>query len=52
MKIMDVQDFSWSPSDPIIAVFIPGLHGKDDPARVRKKSCFLEISVSQTSFSH
>ncbi|KAI5655853.1 hypothetical protein M9H77_33040 [Catharanthus roseus] len=34
MKIMDVQDFSWSPSDPIIAVFIPGLHGKDDPARV------------------
>ncbi|KAL5698724.1 Eukaryotic translation initiation factor 3 subunit B [Ranunculus cassubicifolius] len=34
LKIENVLDFSWSPSDPILAVFVPEHGGGNQPARV------------------
>ncbi|KAF9612679.1 hypothetical protein IFM89_003154 [Coptis chinensis] len=34
LKVENVMDFSWSPSDPIIALFVPELGGGNQPARV------------------
>lgn len=34
IKIENVKDLSWSPSDPIIAVFVPEVDGGNQPARV------------------
>ncbi|CAI0413995.1 unnamed protein product [Linum tenue] len=34
MKIENVMDFTWSPADPIIALFVPELGGGNQPARV------------------
>ncbi|KAF5175883.1 Eukaryotic translation initiation factor 3 subunit b [Thalictrum thalictroides] len=34
IKVENVLDFSWSPSDPILALFVPELGGGNQPARV------------------
>ncbi|KAL5546173.1 hypothetical protein UlMin_005860 [Ulmus minor] len=34
LKIENVLDFSWSPADPILALFVPELGGGNQPARV------------------
>ncbi|XP_039114285.1 eukaryotic translation initiation factor 3 subunit B-like [Dioscorea cayenensis subsp. rotundata] len=34
MKVESVVDFSWSPTDPIISLFVPELGGGNQPARV------------------
>ncbi|XP_043717989.1 eukaryotic translation initiation factor 3 subunit B-like [Telopea speciosissima] len=34
LKVENVMDFSWSPTDPILAVFVPELGGGNQPARV------------------
>jgi translation initiation factor 3 subunit B len=33
-KVDNVVDFSWSPTDPIFALFVPELGGGNQPARV------------------
>ena len=34
LKVENVMDFCWSPTDPIIALFVPELGGGNQPARV------------------
>ncbi|MBA0766562.1 hypothetical protein Gotri_015592 [Gossypium trilobum] len=34
LKVENVVDFSWSPTDPIVALFVPELGGGNQPARV------------------
>ncbi|KAI3676754.1 hypothetical protein L1987_86370 [Smallanthus sonchifolius] len=34
IKVENVRDFSWSPTDPIFALFVPELGGGNQPARV------------------
>ncbi|RZC52594.1 hypothetical protein C5167_021031 [Papaver somniferum] len=34
LKVENVLDFSWSPADPIIALFVPELDGGNKPARL------------------
>ncbi|KAM0950058.1 putative transcription factor WD40-like family [Dioscorea sansibarensis] len=34
LKVESVVDFSWSPTDPIISLFVPELGGGNQPARV------------------
>ena len=34
LKVENVMDFSWSPTDPIIALFVPELGGGNQPAMV------------------
>ncbi|XP_065858232.1 eukaryotic translation initiation factor 3 subunit B-like [Euphorbia lathyris] len=34
LKVENVLDFSWSPTDPILALFVPELAGGNQPARV------------------
>ncbi|EEF46838.1 Eukaryotic translation initiation factor 3 subunit, putative [Ricinus communis] len=34
MKVENIMDFSWSPTDPILALFVPELAGGNQPARV------------------
>ncbi|RYR71147.1 hypothetical protein Ahy_A02g005448 isoform C [Arachis hypogaea] len=34
LKVESVMDFSWSPIDPILALFVPELGGGNQPARV------------------
>ncbi|KAM6572289.1 hypothetical protein CsatA_016369 [Cannabis sativa] len=34
LKVENVMDFSWSPTDPILALFVPELGGGNEPARV------------------
>ena len=34
LKVENVMDFSWSPVDPILALFVPELGGGNQPARV------------------
>jgi translation initiation factor 3 subunit B len=34
LKAESVVDFSWSPTDPILALFVPELGGGNQPARV------------------
>ncbi|KAJ4836996.1 Eukaryotic translation initiation factor 3 subunit B [Turnera subulata] len=34
LRIENVMDFSWSPTDPIFALFVPELGGGNQPARV------------------
>lgn len=34
MKVENVMDFSWSPTDPILSLFVPELGGGNQPARV------------------
>lgn len=37
LKVENVVDFTWSPTDPIIAFFVPELGGGNQPARVSRK---------------
>lgn len=41
MKVENVADFSWSPTDPILAHFVPELGGGNQPARVSMEISFL-----------
>lgn len=34
MKVDNVVDFSWSPTDPILALYVPEQGGGNQPARV------------------
>lgn len=34
LKVENVMDFSWSPADPILALYVPELGGGNQPARV------------------
>ncbi|TKY74837.1 Eukaryotic translation initiation factor 3 subunit B [Spatholobus suberectus] len=34
LKVENIMDFSWSPTDPIIALFVPEMGGGNQPARV------------------
>ncbi|KAL8214149.1 hypothetical protein R6Q57_003598 [Mikania cordata] len=34
IKVENVMDFSWSPTDPIFSIFVPELGGGNQPARV------------------
>lgn len=36
MKVDNVLDFSWSPTDPILALFVPEQGGGNQPARVKQ----------------
>lgn len=33
-KFESVMDFSWSPTDPILSLFVPDLCGENQPASV------------------
>lgn len=35
-KVENVLDFCWSPTDPLIALFVPETGGGNQPARVSK----------------
>ncbi|KAJ0961633.1 hypothetical protein J5N97_001130 [Dioscorea zingiberensis] len=39
LKVENVVDFSWSPTDPILALFVPELGGGNQPAKV----CLVQI---------
>jgi translation initiation factor 3 subunit B len=39
LKIENVVDFSWSPTDPIISLFVPEMGGGNQPARVSTNFC-------------
>jgi uncharacterized protein with WD repeat len=39
LKIENVVDFSWSPTDPIISLFVPETGGGNQPARVSINFC-------------
>ena len=39
LKVENVVDFSWSPTDPIISLFVPELGGGNQPARVSINCC-------------
>ena len=41
LKVENIMDFCWSPTDPIIALFVPEMGGGNQPARVRL--CFFVI---------
>lgn len=41
MKVENVVDFSWSPTDPILALFVPELGGGNQPARVNGTSIWI-----------
>ena len=43
LKVENVVDFSWSPTDPIISLFVPELGGGNQPARVSKKLLLLPL---------
>ncbi|XP_020206252.1 eukaryotic translation initiation factor 3 subunit B [Cajanus cajan] len=34
LKVENIMDFSWSPNDPIISLFVPEMGGGNQPARV------------------
>lgn len=34
LKVENVMDFCWSPTDPILALFVPEMGGGNQPARV------------------
>lgn len=34
LKVENIMDFCWSPTDPIIALFVPEMGGGNQPARV------------------
>ena len=34
IKVENIMDFCWSPTDPILALFVPELGGGNQPARV------------------
>lgn len=36
LRVENVMDFSWSPTDPILALFVPELGGGNQPARVSR----------------
>ncbi|ONK70880.1 uncharacterized protein A4U43_C04F2480 [Asparagus officinalis] len=46
LKVENVVDFSWSPADPILALFVPELGGGIQPARVSWKFFLKTSSVS------
>lgn len=46
LKIENVMDFSWSPTDPIITAFVRDLGGGNQPARVTR-SLFVPTSEFQ-----
>lgn len=35
LKVENVIDFSWSPTDPLLSLFVPEGGGGNQPARVR-----------------
>lgn len=35
LKVENIMDFSWSPTDPIISLFVPETGGGNQPARVK-----------------
>lgn len=42
LKVENIMDFCWSPTDPIIALFVPEMGGGNQPARVNLCfSCLL-----------
>lgn len=41
LKVENVMDFSWSPTDPILALFVPELGGGNQPARVSADVSFI-----------
>lgn len=46
LKVENIMDFSWSPTDPIIALFVPETGGGNQPARVSLCfSCLLWTMV-------
>lgn len=48
LKVENVMDFSWSPADPILALFVPELGGGNQPARV--SSCPIRDQYSIVTF--
>ncbi|XP_060969276.1 eukaryotic translation initiation factor 3 subunit B-like isoform X3 [Cannabis sativa] len=42
LKVENVMDFSWSPTDPILALFVPELGGGNEPARVSLDFLFAD----------
>lgn len=46
IKVENVMDFSWSPTDSILALFVPELGGGNQPARVSSYASFyLFVSI-------
>lgn len=53
MKVESVVDFSWSPTDPIISLFVPELGGGNQPARVLSSlGCWLLNIVLFSKMNH
>lgn len=48
IKVENVVDFSWSPTDSILALFVPELGGGNQPARVSCKHFFKKEFISIT----
>ncbi|KVI00575.1 hypothetical protein Ccrd_021176 [Cynara cardunculus var. scolymus] len=47
IKVDNVMDFSWSPTDPIFALFVPELGGGNQPARVSSNVMKFHVSLFQ-----
>ncbi|KAF9591540.1 hypothetical protein IFM89_004594 [Coptis chinensis] len=45
LKVQNVIDFSWSPTNPIIAIFIPELGGGNQPAKASPYPCSSRSSL-------
>lgn len=43
MKVDNILDFSWSPTDPILALYVPELGGGNQPARVSILSFYYSL---------
>lgn len=43
IKVENVVDFIWSPTDPILALFVPELGGGNQPARVISLTYLLTV---------
>jgi len=41
LKVENIMDFCWSPTDPIIALFVPEMGGGNQPARVSLSFSFM-----------
>jgi hypothetical protein len=40
-----VADFSWSPTDPIISMFVPEMGGGNQPAKVSVALCSWSVLI-------
>ncbi|KAM0893218.1 hypothetical protein ACQ4PT_025237 [Festuca glaucescens] len=51
LKVENVADFSWSPTDPIISMFVPEMGGGNQPAKVSLVQIPSRQELRQKTFS-